>query len=148
MAKSRFGWAVVGSLAMATALAGCGADRSGTITGGPSPAITIEVDGCVPTSSATKVTWAGRSTASVRVTYLQNGKSLASAWTNVAVSANGTATVAVPAGVDATWRVGTVSLSSKRNGSGTVTDRAVECAAASSNTAPTTTEGMVSVANQ
>jgi len=155
MNSLRLRWVPVGALILAGVITGCSADRSGTITGGPSPAITIEVDGCVPTGSATRVTWAGLSTASVRVTYLRNGKSLASAWTNVAASANGTATVALPAGVDGTWILDTVSLASRKNGGGTVTDRGLDCAVAASPTtegtvtiatAPPTTEGMVTIA--
>lgn len=139
-------WAAVAALAvLAGAVSGCSADRSGTITG---PAITIEVDGCVPTAAATTVTWSGLSTASVRVSYLQAGKSLTSAWTNVSAATNGTVTVAAPTGVDGTWLVGTVSLATRKNGAGTVTDRVFECVATTGTptTGTPTTEGMVTIA--
>lgn len=145
--------AAAAAAVLAGVVTGCSADRSGTMVG---PAITIEVDGCVPTAAATTVTWSGLSTASVRVSYLQAGKSLASAWVNVSAATNGTVTVAAPTGVDGTWLVDTVSLASRKNGGGTVTDRGLDCAATTGTsttegmvtiaTAPPTTEGMVTIA--
>lgn len=129
MAKN---WMVgaIGALAIAGMVA-CTADRSGTISGGPLLAVSINVDGCVPTAGATAVTWSGaaEAVASVQVRYAQGNTSALSAWVNLTKSTKaGSATVAVPADAAAgTWNVDKVVLATRKNGQGVLSERQFDC---------------------
>jgi hypothetical protein len=118
---------VLVSAALAVGLAACGGDRSGTLVGGQTPAVTITAP-CTPTVDGVTVTWSGLSTTSVRLSFVNLAKTATSTWVDVTTASSGSVLVALPAGVDTTWLSGTVSLASKRSGGGTVTTKDLGCA--------------------
>jgi len=124
---------VIGAIGIAAAagMVGCAGDRAGTISGGPLPAVSINVDGCVPTNAATTVTWSGanEAVASVQVRYVQGNTAALSAWVNLSRSTKaGSASVAVPAdATTGTWNVDKVVLATRKNGQGVLSERQFEC---------------------
>ena len=115
MSTRRIGSLVV-IAATAVGLAACGGDRSGTIVGGQTPAISITVGSCVPGTAGTTVNWSGFSTAQVQVIYAKNTLTASSAWVTVSPAAtSGSKSVPTPSGVSATWAVTGVRLGAVKN---------------------------------
>jgi hypothetical protein len=103
----------------------------GTMTGGPLPAITINIDGCVPTSGSTLVSWSGlaETVASVQVRYVQGDVTAPSDWVNLRTATkSGSVSVSPPSQASTgTWNVDKVVLATKRNGVGVLSERPFDC---------------------
>jgi len=120
----------------ALALAACGVDRSGTLSGD----ITTTLNSCSGAAGSTEVTWSGVNAASIRVTYRRGSTNKNSPWTAASGEGAGTAVVAIPASAaTAEWSVYKVEYATGASGGGTRTSRPIDCA-----TAVTTTSAPVS----